>query len=319
MRVHVLFHDNCFDGAASAATFTRFYRTCIDPQATFTYQGLTHKKGSSYDPSPFTDADVHACVDFRYSPSEKLTWWFDHHQSAFEQPEHAEHFEQEKSERKFIDTTAKSCTKFIARVTSEKFGFDPSPMQELIDWAEIIDGAQFPDAHTAVALEAPAMKLMLLAEATKYPQLLPRIIADLAVRPLSEVMASDYVQQPLKPLFEQHLKTIEGVRSRASLDRGVVTFDVSDLGIESFNKFIAYELFPEAVYTVAVSRTATRAKVSVGSSPWRQELRTHNIAKICESYGGGGHPAVGAISLGVDQVPEAQRIAAEVAATLKGG
>ena len=69
MHVHVLFDDRCFDGAASAATFTRFYRDRIDPTATFTYRGMNHKAGSSYDPSPFTDAPVHACVDFRYSPS----------------------------------------------------------------------------------------------------------------------------------------------------------------------------------------------------------------------------------------------------------
>ncbi len=65
MQVHVLFHNHCFDGMASAATFTRFYRERIDPAATFTYGGLTHKPGSVYDPSPFTDAPVHACVDFR--------------------------------------------------------------------------------------------------------------------------------------------------------------------------------------------------------------------------------------------------------------
>lgn len=317
MRVHVLFHDRCFDGAASAATFTRFYRETVDRNAQFTYQGLSHKPGSSFEPSPFTDAQVHACVDFRYSPSEKLTWWFDHHQSAFEKPEHKTHFEADTSGRKFLDTSAKSCTRFLARTVQARYGWDPTPMQELIDWAEIIDGAQFPDAHMAVALEAPAMKLMLLAEATKDTTLLPRIIEDLSVRPLSEVMASDYVCAALEPILAEHWKTVESVRSRASLEGGVVFFDVSDLPIDSFNKFIAYERYPEALYTVGVSQTATRAKVSVGSNPWRQSERTHNIAQICESYGGGGHPAVGAISLPRDRVDEARRVAREVVEKLR--
>ena len=33
MRMHVLFHDNCFDGAASAAVFSRFYRERIHTDA----------------------------------------------------------------------------------------------------------------------------------------------------------------------------------------------------------------------------------------------------------------------------------------------
>lgn len=318
MHVHVLFHDRCFDGLAAAATFTRFYRERIDAEATFSYRGLTHKAGSSYVPDPFTDAPVHACVDFRFSPSPKLTWWFDHHQSAFELPEHAAVFEADQSGQKFLDTKAKSCTKFLARVVSERYGFDPAPIEELLHWAEIIDGAQFPDPRTAVALEAPAMKLMLLAEATTDNELILKIIRELATRTLSEVVASPLVTEPLKPLLEGHWKTVELVRQRATFAKGVATFDLADLGIDNFNKFVTYYLFPEALYTVAVSRGAKRAKVSVGSSPWRQELRTHNIAAICESYGGGGHPAVGAISFPPEQVGDARRVAAEILAKLRG-
>ena len=31
MKVRVCFHDKCFDGASSAAIFSRFYRERIDP------------------------------------------------------------------------------------------------------------------------------------------------------------------------------------------------------------------------------------------------------------------------------------------------
>lgn len=317
MRVHVLFHDNCFDGIASAATFTRFYRERIDPNATFTYRGLSHRPGTSFTPDVFTDAEVHACVDFRYSSSPKLTWWFDHHQSAFETPEDEAHFRSEQNERHFLDTKAKSCTRFIARTTSEKFGFDPTPLSELIHWAEIIDSASFPDPETAVALEEPAMKLMLLAEATKDPDLLPRIIRELVDRPLSEVMEEPWIQEPLGPLYEAHLRTVELVKERARLDGGVVTFDLADEQIDNFNKFISYYLYPEATYTVAVSAGPRRSKVSVGSNPWAPEKRRHNIAEICERYGGGGHPVVGAVSYAPDAIETARRTAAEIADRLR--
>ena len=45
MHVRVLYHDNCFDGAASAALFTEFYRLCLDAGAEFSYVGMTHGPG----------------------------------------------------------------------------------------------------------------------------------------------------------------------------------------------------------------------------------------------------------------------------------
>ncbi len=312
MRVHVFFHDRCFDGLSAAATFSRFFRERIEPDATFTYRGLTHRAGSSWSPDLFTDAPVHACVDFRYSPSEKLTWWFDHHQSAFERPEDEAVFHSRAGQKHFWDPSAKSCTKFLARVVEEKFGFDPRPMAELVGWAEVIDGALFPDAKTAVELAAPAMKLMLLAEATTDTELIPRLIRDLTERSLSDVVDEPYVLEPLRPVLEEHWKTLEKVRARARMDGKVCTFDLADEERDGFNKFFSYYLFPEALFTVAVSRGAKRAKVSVGSNPWRQGERRHNIAAICESYGGGGHPAVGAVSFPPDRLDDARQAAREI-------
>ncbi|HYG70453.1 MAG TPA: DHH family phosphoesterase, partial [Anaeromyxobacteraceae bacterium] len=75
--------------------------------------------------------------------------------------------------------------------------------------------------------------------------------------------------------------------------------------------------FPEARYTVVVSRDAKRAKISVGSNPWSRPARPHDISKLCERYGGGGHPVVGAVSLAPDRIDDARRIAEEIATTLR--
>jgi len=317
MHVHVLFHDRCFDGISSAAMFTRFYRSCIDRDATFSYRGLTHGSGTSWSPELFTEAPVHACVDFRYSPSERLTWWFDHHQSAFERPEDEAVFHARASDRHFWDPKAKSCTKFLARTVAERFGFDTTPVADHLEWAEIIDGALFPDARTAVALEAPALKLMLLAEAASSAALLEHIIRDLTVRTLDETVASAQVQEALAPVLARHRATVETVRAKARLVGRVAFFDVADEGLDNFNKFIAYEQFPEALYTVAVSRGAKRSKVSVGSNPWRQAERTHNIADLCQRYGGGGHAAVGAASFAPEELARARQVAAEILEELR--
>ena len=74
----------------------------------------------------------------------------------------------------------------------------------------------------------------------------------------------------------------------------VFASDLIDEGFEGFNKFIPYYLHPETTYSVALTRTPHRTKISVGSNPWSPRPRTHNIASICERYGGGGHAVVGA-------------------------
>src|SRR2546429_127638 len=213
MRVRVLYHDHCFDGAASAAFFSRFYEGKYAPNATFEFTGLAHKASQLFEDSLF-DGDVNAIVDFKYSPDPRLTWWFDHHQSAFLSPQDAEHFRHDTSGQKLYDPSYSSCTGFIAAVARDKFDYQAEDLAQLVEW-------------------------------------------------------------------------------------------------DGYNKFIPYYLFPESTYTVSVSTQSFRTKVSVGSNPWAPKTPAHNLATICERYGGGGHPKVGAISFEVGAVEEARKVAAE--------
>ena len=315
--LQLCFHDHCFDGVASAATFLRFYREKVRPVTEVAFQGLAHRAGQLFGPDVFA-GDENAVVDFRFSADPRLTWWFDHHQSAFETASDLAAFQADTSGRKFWDPKAKSCTKFIARVAAEKFGWDSSPLRELIDWAEIIDGALFPTPQMAVALTDPAMQAMLLIEASKDPGLCPRLIRELAERPLSSVLAESWVTEPLQPLLKRHHELVQLVTGRIRLEGGVATVDLADLGVDAVNKFIAYAADPATVYTVSVSRGAARSKISLGSNPWRQDLRRHNLAAIAERYGGGGHPPVAAISFPPDQLEQAREAARVIAAELRG-
>ena len=82
-------------------------------------------------------------------------------------PEDAVHFEQDQSNRKFYDPDFKSCTSFIATIAEQRFGFDPVPVAELVHWTDIVDGAMYPDAKTAVEMKAPAMKLTMVIESAQ--------------------------------------------------------------------------------------------------------------------------------------------------------
>jgi hypothetical protein len=314
--LQICYHDHCFDGVASAATFLRFYREKVKPVSDVTFKGMAHRAGQLFGEDVFA-GDQNAVVDFRFSADPRLTWWFDHHQSAFETASDQAAFKADKSGRKFWDPTAKSCTRFLARVAQEKYGWDPAPLRELIDWAEIIDGALFPDPQTAVALTDPAMQLMLLIEATKDPQLCPRLIRELSTQPLSAVLRESWVTEPLKPLLERHHEVVRLVTARIQLNGGVATYDLADLGVDNVNKFIAYAADPATLYTVSVSRGPSRSKISLGSNPWRQGERRHNLAQIAERYGGGGHPAVAAISFPPEQLEQARDAARVIADELR--
>ncbi len=97
----------------------------------------------------------------------------------------------------------------------------------------------------------------------------------------------------------------------------MVFFDLAGYDMEGYNKFIPYYLFPQSMYTVSVSPSSFRTKISVGSNPWAPEEPKHNLASICERYGGGGHARVGAISLEPGELEKARAMAAEIVAELR--
>jgi len=316
LRVRVFYHDKCFDGACSAALFSRFYRERIRSDVDFTYSGLLHRAGSLFDEKQF-DGDENAIVDFKYSSSPSITWWFDHHESAFLSPADAAHFEQDQSNRKFYDPAFKSCTGFIAMVAEERFGFDPLPVQEVVQWADIVDGAMYEDAKSAVEMKAPAMKLTMAIEASSDRTFVKSMIPLLAYRPLAAILEEPFVAAVLPPLLERHRRSIEILRERAVEKDGTIFFDITDLDLEGYNKFIPYYLHPDSIYTVGLSKSTFRVKVSVGSNPWSRREPTVNLAKVCERYGGGGHARVGAISFDVTQSDAAHKAALEIVEQLR--
>jgi hypothetical protein len=316
MKVRVLYHDHCFDGAASAAYITRFLRSRITPDAEFSYTGLAHRADQLFEDSLF-DGNVNAIVDFKYATHPNVTWWFDHHQSAFLSIQDAEHFRHDTSGQKFLDPSYKSCTKFISSVVREKFGFSAPDLEDLVTWADIVDGAMYKSAEEAVEMQAPAMKLTLVIEGSAGPNLVKRVIQLMQQQTLSQIIAQPDIQAEYQILHQRHLGNIDIIRKQGSCDSGVIFFDLVQYGIEGYNKFIPYYLFPDSAYTVSVSSSTFRTKVSVGSNPWVKEPLQHNLASICERYGGGGHPKVGAISFPIGAVDQARKAAAEIRDELK--
>jgi hypothetical protein len=202
-------------------------------------------------------------------------------------------------------------------IAQQRFGFDPAPVADLIKWTDIIDGALYPDAKNAVEMQAPAMKLTMVIESAPDHGFVPKLIPLLATKSLSEILEEPFVAPLLPPLLKRHELSIGILKERTECKDATIFFDVTDLDLEGYNKFVPYYLQPESVYSVGVSKSSFRVKVSVGSNPWSPQEPEVNLAKICERYGGGGHARVGAISFNVDQYAEAVKASHEIVAELR--
>jgi hypothetical protein len=316
MKLRILYHGNCFDGVSSAAVFSKFYLAKINKDAEIFYTPTMHRAGNAFDTEQF-DGDENAIVDFKFSPDKRLDWWFDHHQSAFLTPEDEAIFLADKSGKKFLDTTSKSCAEFIARIAREKFGFEDESLAELIHWAHIIDGALYESPAQCVELRSPALKLMQVIEGEKDAQFIETIIRELMGKSLEELVTGVEIQTKLKPILEQHWQMVELIKGKSNYSRGVVSFDLTEQLVDGYNKFIPYYFYPQTTYNVSLTQSRFRTKISVGSNPWSPRPRNHNIAEICERYGGGGHAVVGAVSLKPDDLEKGKTIMREIIEELR--
>ena len=162
------------------------------------------------------------------------------------------------------------------------------------------------------------MKLTMVIESAPDQKFVPNLIPLLAEKPLAQILEEPFVAPLLPPLLKRHEISMEILKQRTECKDGTIFFDITDHDLEGYNKFVPYYLHPESIYSVGLSKSSFRVKVSVGSNPWAPEPPVVNLAKICERYGGGGHARVGAISFNVDQHAAAIKASQEIVAELRG-
>ncbi len=308
--------------------FTRLYRHLSPGDgAAFSYHASGYGPGLNGVDAKTLVGDTNAILDFRFSPLPKLDWYFDHHVSAFVTPADRAAYERMAAEseargqrRFFHDGAYTSATKLIADVGRDRFGLDVEPTRELVRWADLIDSAAFPSAKMAVERREPELRLMTVVEHFGDDAFLGSMVPRLLDQPLAEVARSKDITEAYEPLGRSHETFVKLVEKHARVmgpERGsVVVVDLTDELIEVAGKFVTYALFPDSAYSVLLSRSRSKCKISIGYNPWSPVPRRHNIAAICERYGGGGHPVVGAVSLTADKVRESQDIARTIAEEL---
>jgi hypothetical protein len=323
-QVVVATHGHCFDGLCSAVMFTRLYRHLYEGDgASFAYHAAGYGPGQNGVEARVLTGDVNAILDFRFSANPRLDWYFDHHVSAFVTPEDRAFYDKSvasgealHARHMFHDGGYSSATKLIADIGRDRFGLDTAPTEELVRWADMIDSASFPDAKMAVERAAPELRLMTVVEHLGDDAFLAKMVPRLLSEPLGEVARSADVAQAYEPLGHAHEAFVKLVEQHSEVEGDVVRVDLGAQLIDVAGKFVTYALYPKSAYSVMLTRSKAKCKISIGYNPWSPVPRRHNIAAICERHGGGGHPVVGAITLKAEAVDDARKLTRSIAEEL---
>jgi hypothetical protein len=310
-------HGHCFDGTASAALFTRLLQAGGETGA-FRYKSCGYSPGMQVIPEAWLDGAENAILDFRYTPSARLGWYFDHHVTAFGSTDERDAALQgaNAERRVFWEPAYSSCAKLIVDVARERFGVDMSPLAELVDWADVIDAARFPSAEAATSPDEPVLQLAAVIEHHADGPFLNALVPKLLERTPTEIAKEPEMQTLWAPIRASR-EAFAGRVERAAEVRGpVVLVDLTDAPLDVAAKFVTYARYPKCAYSVMLTRNKQHFKLSVGHNPWSGVPRTHDIAAICRREGGGGHPAVGACSFPLSAEARAREVARAVAEEL---
>lgn len=320
MQVVVATHGHCFDGLASSVLFTHLLKQLHrGTNLEFGYRGCGYGSKQQKPSAALLSGRENAILDYRYAALPKLSWYFDHHRTAFGSPAERADFERRKaSGRMFFEPSYSSCAKLIADVARERFGVEHELLNDLVHWADLVDAARFESAQQAVDRREPILRLVSVVEHYGDDGFLSAFVPRLLEQPLAEVAGAPDVEERYRPLGEKHQRFIERVRTKLQRSGRVVFVDLTDAPVESVGKFVTYALCPESVYSVIVARMTGGAKISVGYNPWCGQPLDADISEICARHGGGGHPVVGGISFRASDLEKARMISQEIVAELSG-
>lgn len=317
MKVVVATHGHCFDGLASAVLFTRLLGALDGKKRQCVYRGCGYGNGQSRADASLLSGDENAILDYRFSATEKVTWFFDHHRTAFQTSDEQQVFEANRDNgRYFYDPDYSSCTKLISDVSWRHFAMKDPALDELVRWADIVDSARFDSPEQAVNRTDPVLRMVSVVEHYGDDKFIARMVPELSSKPLLEVAQSQFIEDRFKPLGEKHGRFVERVRESGQRMGRVVFVDLTSSVLDSVGKFVTYALFPDSVYSVIVGVLKSGAKVSVGYNPWSGKPLDTDISAICARHGGGGHPVVGAISFRSNEVDRAREVARSIAEEL---
>lgn len=323
---HVYSHADA-DGGIASAIFARFLRILSgNPELPIVLHPVNHGP----DQPAWTQTDLKypcAILDFslhpsllsenfvttdqgRARPDKNLPcFWIDHHPTGgglpFLTPENCKEYLTNITS--LWDVTAIS-TPGLLRTHHQALGIPRALIEEyeeLIDQAEIIDGALFANAQSAHDFSSDAVKLQTLFS-SNHPSIdktaiYRNIVQQLIKSPsVDDLMSSD----PIYSALIDYERNIVMKQRRIYQDKTVVDQKIAlshffewpeTEEFPGMGRFIPYLLFPQIEYAIHVQPPKNGvASVSCGINPWNkpQSAVKHLGNYFATHFGGGGHAFV---------------------------
>ncbi len=322
-EAQILTHGYCFDGLASAALATHLVQRLHREISRFGYRSCGYGPRLKQIPRAWLGGAVNVLTDFRYVENPRLTYYFDHHATAFaskrEEAAAREKVGKSRGERHLhFDPAYGSCAKLISDVMDEVFALDVRRFADLVRWADKVDAARFDDPEEAFFARTPALRLADVAEHHSDAAFLGRTVRALLERPLDDVASSREMLALAAPIAADKEAFLAVVRGHGRVLGDVVLLDLADVSVRPAGKFATYVAFPSCSYSVAILRSQDQIKVGVGYNPWCGRERRHDIAALCRKEGGGGHAVVGAAAFALADLDRARAAALRIVERLGG-
>jgi len=305
LKIH--YHRD-FDGMVSAAVLATILRQRRGE--TPRWSSINYDQRSDWE--SFGEGERFAIVDFHFHP--RAEYWFDHHPTTFLTPELRDAYQP--SDRWRWDETSPSCPPLILKHAGEHWDYTPEArFTEMAVWSDIIDAARFKDVEQAVFGDEPALRISRALTAAPSPDWLDDIVDAMTTGDLDAVARRNDVDKAFQraarnrdKALEQFPPTVESRREH------VLVYDASSNAIRR-ERFAAFYHHPDIHYAVGVIPTRAGFHISAGENPWNPPAVRVHIGELMETYGGGGHRAVGGAN--PPDLQAARRIAREIGEKLR--
>ena len=297
-EICIYFHRD-FDGMVSAALIADYAQEKWS-EARIKFFPVGYGKKECWTETKLK-GDISFVLDYIFHP--QATFWFDHHQTGLN------HYEGPLDpKRHFYNPQKGSCALLIWEILYDVFNYRNLNFSDLVNWAHKIDSVTY-QLEEIVSCAHPAFKIHLslaIESDNAYLIELTRLFCSYKDR-LFKMPLPLIVEWRFKKAYQMRKQALEEFKSKVQYDpvTKIVSFQVSQHFFTC--RWAPYYLYPDCLYAVGIIELNNgRYMIAVNENPWRKS-QLLNIGQLCHRFGGGGHPAVGGIT--VSNLTEAQEIA----------
>jgi hypothetical protein len=281
-----IYYHRDFDGMVSAAILGSILIDLFGERIQFA--SVNYDKTRNWD--TFGSGSRFAIVDFHFHP--KAEYWFDHHPTTFLSPELRAQYKS--SERWHWDEASPSFPPIILANAKKHWNYKASDrFKNMSHWSDIVDSAGFDSVDQAIFGEEPALRITRALTVAPSNEWMDGIVDMMTTTTLEAIANTESVEAAHVRASNNRDKALEQFPGTVVWKRDkVLLFDASS-GRVRRERFAPFYHHPELEYAVGVIPTRSGFHVSCGENPWNKPKHGLHVGELMETYGGGGHRAVG--------------------------